>query len=181
MMMPFGSVFSTNNLKIAKENLPLLFGITGVFSIIFGPIIGKLSDKIGKYKMFVIGSMISFTMVGIYTHLGPTPFGIVIVLNVILFVGISSRMISSSALLTAVPKPQDRGAFMSINASIQQISGGIAAAIAGMIVVQQDNGELLHYPTLGFVVMGSMLITIGLMYILNQQIKKNLHATTNNI
>jgi len=40
------------------------------------------------------------------------------------------------ALITALPGPEDRGAFMSINSSLQQIAGGIAAAIGGMIVVQ---------------------------------------------
>lgn len=173
MMMPFGSVFSTHNLKIAKENLPLLFGITGVFSIIFGPLIGKWSDKIGKFKTFTIGSFISITMVAIFTNLGPTPLTLVIFLNVILFVGISSRMISSSALLTAIPKPQDRGAFMSINAAVQQISGGIAASVAGMIVVQSKTGELQNYPRLGLVVIGSMVITMVLMYNLNKQIAIN--------
>ncbi len=180
MMMPFGTVFSTHNLKISEDSLPLIFGITGVASIIVGPIIGRLSDRIGKYKMFVIGSVISILMVCIYTHLGPTPLWLVITLNVILFVGISSRMIPSSALLTGVPEPKDRGAFMSINSSVSQISGGIATGIAGMIVVQQGDGELQHYPILGFVVMGSMTLTLGLMYMLNQQIhKKNAMAKSN--
>jgi predicted MFS family arabinose efflux permease len=177
MMMPFGSVFSTNNLKIPKESIPLLFGITGIFSMAFAPFIGKASDKIGKYKMFVIGSFLTIIMIALYTHLGPTPLWLVIMLNVILFVGISSRMIPSSALLTAVPLPQDRGAFMSINSSLQYIAGGIASIIAGMIVVQSSTGELEHYPMLGFVVIGSIIITIGLMYILNKHIRETSGAS----
>lgn len=179
MLMPFGTVFSTQNLKIDEDSLPLLFAITGIFAMIFGPIIGKFSDRIGKFTMFLIGSIISFILVGIYTELGPTPFVLVVILNVILMVGISSRMISSSALLTAVPNPPDRGAFMSINASMQHFSGGIAAAIAGMIVVQTDGGPLKNYPILGFVVMGSMIITVFLMYSLNNQIKRNKALKTN--
>jgi predicted MFS family arabinose efflux permease len=113
-------------------------------------------------------------MVGIFTHLGVTPLWLAIIVNVILFVGISSRMISSSALFTAVPKPQDRGAFMSINASFQQISGGVASAAAGLIVVQTPSGYLAHYDTLGYVVILSMLITLGMMYLLNKQVQKTL-------
>lgn len=172
MLMPFGSAFSTNNMKISLDNLPVLYGITGIFSIIFGPLLGKLSDKLGKYKVFVLGSVLSMCMVIIYTHLGVTPLWLAIALNVILFAGISSRMISSSALLTAVPKPQDRGAFMSINAAIQQISGGIASAVAGVIVVQTKTGALAHYDTLGYVVTFSMLIAIMLMYFLNLHVQK---------
>ncbi|MBC7384250.1 MAG: MFS transporter [Bacteroidia bacterium] len=178
MLMPFGSAFSINNLKIPMEYLPLLYGVTGVFTIIFGPLLGKLSDKTGKYRLFVIGSVLSILMVAVYTNLGPTPLWMVMVLNVILFVGITSRMISASALMTAIPTQQYRGAFMSINSSIQQISGGIAAAGAGMIVVQSNSGELLHYPALGLVVIVSMLITIVLMYILNEQVQKNKNVSS---
>src|SRR5258707_1225878 len=111
-------------------------------------------------------------MVVIYTNLGATPLWLVIVINILLFVGITSRMISGSALMTAVPEQHDRGAFMSINSSIQQISGGVAAGVAGLIVVQSDNGIMHHYDLLGYVVVGSMIITTGLMYILNDQLKK---------
>lgn len=174
MLMPFGSTFSTNNLQIPKDSLPLLYGITGLFSMVFGPIIGKLSDKFGKYNLFIVGSVISMAMVAIYTNLGVTPLWLAILVNVILFVGVSTRMISSSALMTALPSPQDRGAFMSINASVQQLSGGIASAIAGMIVVQQgQEGPLKHYNHLGYVVIASMLVTALLMYVVNEQVRQN--------
>lgn len=172
MLMPFGSAFSTNNLKLQMTDLPILYSITGVFSIIFGPLIGKFSDKIGKFRVFLMGSVLSMVLVGIYTHLGVTPLWEAIVLNVVLFIGITSRVIPASALLTALPQPQDRGAFMSINSSIQQISGGFASALAGVIVVQSGSGVLLHYDILGFVVIGSMIITVILMYVLNNHVKK---------
>lgn len=171
MLMPFGSAFSIHNLEITMEQLPLLYAITGIFSIIFGPLIGKFSDKIGKYAIFVIGSVIGMLMVFIYTNLGPTPLWLVIIINIILFVGISSRMISASALFTAIPEQKDRGAFMSINSSIQQISGGIASAVAGLIVVQTSSGKLVHYNTLGYLVMTTMVIGIILMYFLDRYVK----------
>lgn len=72
--------------------------------------------------------------------------------------------------MSAIPEPQDRGAFMSINSSTQQISGGIASIIAGLIVVQAPGGELQRYPLLGFMVAGSMAITIGMMYFINRYV-----------
>jgi predicted MFS family arabinose efflux permease len=172
MLMPFGTAFGIHNLGLTRAQLPVLYGVTGVFSMAFGPLIGKLSDKIGKYKVFVMGSILSMIMVGIYTSLGITPLWIVISINVVLFVGISSRMISASALMTAIPEPQDRGAFMSINSSVQQVSGGVAAAIAGLIVVQHSSGKMEHYSTLGFVVIGSMMLAIFLVYLVNKHIEK---------
>ncbi|MFY7912271.1 MAG: MFS transporter [Emticicia sp.] len=172
MLMPFGSAFSINNLKIDIKDLPMLYLVTGIFTITFGPLSGKLSDKLGKYKVFFVGSIITVIMVLIYTNLGPTPLWLVVIVNVLMFAGITARMISASSLMTAVPQMQDRGAFMSINSSIQQISGGAAAALAGVIVSEGSDGTMQNYPLLGMVVVASMLITIGMMYILNRQIQK---------
>ena len=170
MLMPFGSAFSVNNLGISLTDLPLVYMITGLFTIFAGPLAGKLSDRFGKYRLFWTGSILTIIMVTIYCGLGITPIWLVIVLNVILFIGITARMISSQALMTAIPAPSDRGAFMGINSSIMQISGGVASAIAGMIIVQTESGKLLHYPTLGYVVNGTIVITVILMFFINKMI-----------
>ena len=172
MMMPFASAFSVYNLGISLDELPLLYMITGVFSMIAGPLIGKYSDQVGKYNIFIIGSLVTMVVVVIYCNLGLTPLWIVLILNILMFAGVSSRIITSSALVSAVPVPQDRGSFMSINASVQQISGGIAAYVAGKIVVETTGGKLEHYDTLGYVVVGAMIITIIMMYSIHVYVDK---------
>ncbi len=176
MMMPFGSAFSTNNLGLSIKQLPLLFGITGIFTIVMGPLIGKFSDTIGRFKMFLGGSILSMLIISIYTHLGVTPFYLIIVLNVIMFMGITARIISSSALISTVPKPENRGAFMSINASIQQMSGGLASALAGVIVVKTPSGYLENYDILGYVVICSMIVACIFIYNLDLYIRKKAKA-----
>ena len=173
MLMPFGSAFATKNMGISIDDLPLLYAITGVFSIVFGPIIGKLSDQYGKMRLFTIGTAISIFFVVTYTQLGITPLWLAILLNVLLFIGISSRMISATALMTAVPSPQDRGAFMSLNSAVSQLSGGISSTLAGMIVSNATDGHILHYPVLGLVVCCTMLIALALMFRLNKTIRSS--------
>lgn len=174
MLMPFGSAFSVHNLKIPFDKLPMVYIVTGISSMIAGPLIGKYSDVIGKYRLFVIGSILSMIMTGIYGNLGPTPIWIVIVINVFLFMGITSRIISSSALMTAIPKPQDRGAFMSINASVQQMAGGLAAASAGFIVSETPSGYIEHYDRLSYVVIAGSILAIVMMYFVNQMVQRKL-------
>lgn len=164
MLMPFGSAFSVHNLGIPMEQLPIVYMATGVTSIIAGPVVGKLSDQIGKYQIFVIGSAIAIVMVAYYTRLGITPLWVVIGVSAILFVGISARMISASALTSGVPELKDRGAFMAINSSLQQLSGGLASLVAGLIVVQTTSGKLEHYEELGYVVVTAIVITAVLMF-----------------
>jgi predicted MFS family arabinose efflux permease len=170
MLMPFGSTFTVNNLGIPIEKLPVIYLITGICSIIAGPLVGRLSDSIGKYPVFLLGTVLSVTMVFIYCHLGPTPLWAVIAISVFLFIGISARMISISALISAVPDLKDRGAFMSVNSSLQQFAGGFAAGLAGVIVTQTKSGKLTHYDLLGYVVITAMIATLLLMYSIHKMV-----------
>ncbi|AMP97856.1 MFS transporter [Pedobacter cryoconitis] len=173
MMMPFGSVFAVNNLHVTAGELPVLFMVSGVSSLIIMPLIGKLSDTVSKFRIFSIASIWTILICVAYTNLSATPFWIVIGLNVLMMIGIMSRMVPSSALTSAIPDMEDRGAFMSINSSMQQIAGGVAAAVSGMIVVQQTKfSPIEHYDIVGYVVVVVTLISIFLMYRVNQLAKK---------
>jgi predicted MFS family arabinose efflux permease len=171
MLLPFSSAYTVNNLGINVGRLPVIYMVTGVFSMVFGPLIGRLSDAVGKFNVFALGCGASIIMVLIYTHLGLTPLVLVILINVLLFISVSSRMISSSALISAVPSPPDRGSYMSISSSLQQISGGIAAAVAGMIVKQAPNGILQHIDILGYVLVATTLLTLIMMYYINRMVE----------
>jgi predicted MFS family arabinose efflux permease len=153
MMMPWGSAFAVNNLLVAQEQLPILFMVAGVASLVIMPVVGRLSDKINKFRIFVLASVWLMVMVVIYTNLGPIPFWLVLMMNVLFMIGILSRMVPSMALVSALPEMQDRGAFMSINSSLGQIAGGAAAMFGGLVVVQKDNfSPLEHYDTLGYII-----------------------------
>lgn len=169
MMMPFGSAFAVNNLGITYEELPVLFMVSGVSSLIIMPVVGKLSDKIDKLKIFAVASVWLMTICVIYTNLGVTPFWVVVIINILMMMGIMSRMIPSSALTSAVPEMRDRGAFMSINSSLQQIAGGVAAAIAGLIVTQKNQqGPLEHYDIIGYLIVVISLVSIFLLSRVNK-------------
>jgi len=173
MMMPFGSSFAINNLGLTNAQLPMLFMVSGISSLIIMPFIGRLSDKIDKFKIFTVASIWMLIMCVVYTNLSVTPLILVMVLNVLMMIGIMSRMIPSSALTSAVPEMSDRGAYMSINSSLQQIAGGVAAAVAGMIVTQKRKGAPLeHYNVVGYTIVGISIISILLMMRVDKLVKR---------
>jgi predicted MFS family arabinose efflux permease len=175
MIMPFSSAFLVNNVLIPETKLFLIFFVTGVVSIFTGPLLGRCSDALGKYRLFVAGSLLSMVMVFFYTHLGPTPIWVVMVVNTMLWIGISSRMISSSALISGVPEMKDRGAYMGINSSIQQISGGVASFASGLIVFQPGKtAPLQHFDTVGYVTIVTMVITMTMMFFIDRQVSRKL-------
>ena len=172
MLMPFGSAFLVNNLGIALTSLPTIYLITGVFTIFIGPLVGKLADKQGKYPVFLAGSILSIVMVLIYTHLPPVSLPVVIVVNVVLFVGIFSRIIPFQAMSTSVPEMTKRGSFNALGAAIQQVSGGIASVIAGHIVTMAPDGKLEHFPVVGYVVVCATLTAMFTTWKVKQGIER---------
>lgn len=169
MLMPFGTDFTVNNLKLTMGDLPLIYLVTGIATIFIGPLVGKMSDAFGKLRTFIFGAILSAVMVVYYTNMGPSPLITVMIVNTVMFVGIFSRMIPSQALMSALPTPADRGAFMAISSSLQQISGGIAAVIAGYIVVKKPDGFLDHFDILGYVLVGTVTVTVFMMKYINDK------------
>ncbi len=170
MIMPFSSAFTVNNLGISLAQLPMVYLVTGLCTIFAGPLIGKASDRFGKYPVFVFGTCTSIVMVVTYTNLGPIPFAAVICINVVMFVGIFSRMIPAQALMSAIPEVTKRGAFNAVSSSVQQVSGGVASVIAGLIVAQEPDGHIVHFNILGYVVSCVALVTLTLMYLIHRSI-----------
>jgi predicted MFS family arabinose efflux permease len=164
-MMPWGSAFAVNNVGISQKELPFLFMVVGVSTFMIMPLIGILADKINKFQLFMTASIVMIASVLVYVHLGETTLFVLIVVNIFMMGGIMARMVPSQALTTSVPKAKDRGAFMSINASLQQIAGGIAAMIGGKIVWQYSpSSPLMNFDLLGYVVVGVIIINIYLTY-----------------
>jgi len=175
MLMPFGSTFLVQNLNISLEKLPMIYMVTGLSSIFAGPLLGRLSDSFGKYRTFVVGTLLTGAIILWYTRLTEASLSLVIVLNILLFVGISARMVSSMALSSALPGLSDRGAYMAISSSLQQLSGGVAAWTAGLIVHQATpTSALIGYPTLGSVVVVTLGLTLGLMFNVDRLVRRGL-------
>jgi predicted MFS family arabinose efflux permease len=170
MLMPFSSAFTVNNLDISMHSLPTIYLVTGLCTIVFGPLIGRAADRFGKFRVFTVGTLLSMTMVQIYTHLGPVPLPVLIAVNAVLFVGIFSRMIPFQAIVAGVPTPAQRGAFNAISSSVQQLSGGVASVIAGHIVTLGADGRLQHFDRIGHVVVGASIVSFMLLWRLQKSV-----------
>jgi predicted MFS family arabinose efflux permease len=164
MLMPFSSAFTVNNLGISLHDLPVIYLVTGIATIFIGPLVGKAADAFGKLRVFFFGTAVMIVMVLIYTHLTVSTLPVVTLINVVLFVGIFSRMIPFQALMSQVPVQTQRGSFNSINASISQLAGGLASLVAGHIVQQGVDGRIHHYEVAGYVVVATSLTASVLLW-----------------
>jgi len=172
MLMPFGSAYTVHNLGIDILHLPTIYLVSGLFSIVTGPLVGRASDAFGKYPTFVFGSAVSVVMVLIYTHLGHVSLATAILVNVLMFVGIFSRMIPSQALMSAIPDPSQRGSFSAVSASVQQLSGGLGSVLAAAIIAQAPDGSLIHFDRLGYIVVTASIVSLIAMYFVQKSVAR---------
>jgi predicted MFS family arabinose efflux permease len=164
MLMPFSSAFTVNNLGISLHDLPIIYLVTGVATIFEGPLVGKAADAYGKLRVFFIGTALTIVMVLVYTNLSVSTLAVVTLINVVLFIGIFSRMIPFQALMSQVPAQTQRGSFNAINASLSQLAGGLASLVAGHIVQQGADGKIHHYDIAGYVVVATSLLACVLLW-----------------
>ncbi len=180
MMMPWGSAFAVNNLHVKQEDLWILFMVAGISTLIIMPMIGKLSDKMDKKKLFAIASLWLIAVVVIYTNLSVVPMWVVMIFNVLMMIGVMSRMVPSMALVTSLPEMQDRGAFMSINSSLQYLAGGIASGLGGLIVVKKTElSPLENYNIVGYVVAIVSVIGVYAIYRVSKTVQTRFAAKAN--
>jgi predicted MFS family arabinose efflux permease len=172
MLMPFTSAFLLNNVGIDKDHIPYVFMMGGAAAMIAGPLVGRSSDRFGKYNLFVIGTIISCVMVYIYTHMGIAPMWVMMLINATLFAGITARLVTAQSLMSGVPEPADRGAYMSLNSAVQQMAGGLGAVLSGWMVMQPNGkGPLYHFDEVGYVVIFTMIACVLLMYFMNKYVR----------
>ena len=78
----------------------------------------------------------------------------------------------------SLPVPERRRlARFAVDAAMQLAIAGMSAVLAGLIVFQSEDGMINNFPTLGAVVVSLMILTIGLMFIIDRMAKKKNNAT----
>jgi predicted MFS family arabinose efflux permease len=129
-------------------------------ALLMARVVTGLFDGVIGAVVLAIATDLSIVMVLTLTHLGPEPLPIVILVNVLMFVGIISRMVPLQALVSSIPEPTKRGSFNAVNSAVQQFAGGVASIVAGNIVIVGADGRLLNVPAIGYVVVGTTLVSL---------------------
>ncbi|MEB2783813.1 MFS transporter [Algoriphagus persicinus] len=73
MIIPFLSPYTVANIGFTELQLTYIYMAGGAFIIFTSPWVGKLSDRFGKHKIFIIFMLLNLIPIAIITHLGVTP------------------------------------------------------------------------------------------------------------
>jgi predicted MFS family arabinose efflux permease len=159
-IMLFISPFLISNAGITQTELGYIYFLSGLGSIIAGPFIGKIIDRYGEDRIFITCALISVITTTIITSIKETGRYTTMMLALLFFFFQNSRYISATSLLTSRIDSENRGSFMGINSSVQQLTGGVSALIAGWILSESSSGQLQNFEVIGVVSVICTVISI---------------------
>ena len=152
LIIPFINPYLEFNKHYSRDITPLIYFFGGIASFCAALLLGRLSDKVGKLRVFSWAVFLSFAMVWIITNLPSLlPFSIVLLFFAIWFVVATGRAVTAQAMISNVVSQEQRGSFMTFNSSVQQLGTGIASLLAGFIVTKDSTGKLYRYEWVGYI------------------------------
>jgi MFS transporter, DHA1 family, inner membrane transport protein len=160
IVFTFLSPYMVANVGFAETQLSLIYLVGGFVTFFSSPLIGKYTDKLGKKKVYIFFALLILPMIFLVTNLPKMPVPLALIITSIFFIVIGGRVIPATATATSAVEPQQRGSFMAFNASVQQLGSGVAAFLAGAIVVKNSNGMYEHFNYVGYVAIAINILSI---------------------
>ncbi len=162
MVITYIATYLETNVGVSKESLPLVYLAGGVLTLFSAPWIGRLADRHGRFPVYRVVAPLAAVLMLVMTHLPRVPLALAIATPAALMVGNAGRMVVAMTMVTSCVEPRRRGGFMSLNSSVQHLSTGLGAAVAGMIVGRDASGALTHYDRVGWIAVASIFVSIAL-------------------
>lgn len=161
-IIPYIAPSLVGNAGYSQDNIFLIYLVGGLCTIFFSPWVGKLADRYGKYRIFVLFAVSSVIPVWLITHLQPSPLWVILIIAALFFVFSNGRTIPMQTIVSGVVTPSQRGGFMSINSSVQQLATGLAAYIGGAVIYKTADEHIHRYEWVGGFSIALILLSIWL-------------------
>jgi len=150
-VIPYITLYAIANVGIAGDQIPLIYFLGGAATFITARLIGALADRFGKILMFRIVALGACLPVLLVTNIGAVSLVSWLLITTLFFILVSGRMVPLLAIVGAAVKPQQRGAFLSLNATVQSLAMGLASMVGGVFITQTPDGVISGYGWVGLV------------------------------
>ncbi|HEY0665417.1 MAG TPA: MFS transporter, partial [Gallionella sp.] len=160
-VIPYITVYAVHNVGISQQDIPYIYLFGGAATLVTARLIGAWADRRGKVLVYRLVAFAALLPILAVTHLGGVPLWVWLVCTTAFFVLVSGRMIPAMAIISSAAQPKLRGTFMSIHATVQSFSMGLATTLAGFIISQGAGGQVVGYGLVGFVAVAGNLLAIG--------------------
>ncbi|MBB4078939.1 putative MFS family arabinose efflux permease [Lewinella aquimaris] len=159
-IIPFIAPYMQINIGFADKQVSLVYLIGGLLTVVLLPLFGRLADRYGRLRIFTLSSFLALFSIYALTNLDTTSIPLALVVTSSFFVVASGRNVPATTMITSVVRPENRGGFMSIRQSVNEMALFFSTVIAGFIITEGPDGKLQHYEILGYFTIVMSLIAI---------------------
>jgi predicted MFS family arabinose efflux permease len=161
--IPYLNPHLIRNVGLQESELSWVYLVGGVFTILGARLTGWLSDRHGKYQVFRVAALLALLPILGIAYLPVTPLPGVLIVTTIFMVLMNARMVPATSMVTSAARADLRGAFLSVNTSLQHVTMSLASVLGGTLVSGvTDAGGALRMDRLGWVAGAFGLVAIPL-------------------
>ena len=144
-VIPYITIYLQTNAGVRAEQIPLVYLCGGVTTLFTARLFGRLTDRYGKVQTFrALALGAAPCLLGI-TLVAGHPLWVVLIVSTLMFAIVSGRMIPGMSIVASAAQPQLRGTFMTLNASVQSASMGVASVVGGLVISRDAQGLMQGY------------------------------------
>ncbi|MDP4733568.1 MAG: MFS transporter [Limnohabitans sp.] len=161
-VIPYITIYLQSNAGMKTEEVPWIYLCGGIATLLSARYFGRLTDRVGKVRMFQrLALAVTVPLMATTLSQGLPLWGL-LAISTLFFTVMSGRMIPGMAMISSAALPRLRGTFMTLNASVQSASMGLAALVAGLIIGRNAQGQLTGYWMAGLLGVVASLLSVWL-------------------
>jgi predicted MFS family arabinose efflux permease len=163
-IIPFLAIYLVHNVGRPETDLRYVWLCGGLFTLLTMTPTGWLSDRLDKLAVFRVIGIFCLLPLLLITHLPPSSLPLTLVVTTLFMVGTSIRWVPLMAMITASAAPHQRGSFLSVNSSLQQMVMALAPILSGVLLGSEPQGSevlpLEGFPRVGLVAAAAMFASV---------------------
>jgi predicted MFS family arabinose efflux permease len=144
-----------------ERQLSQIYFVSGLCTLGGMAVVGWLADRMPRLLLFRVLGSAALVMAVLVTNLTPGPLWLATATLSGFMVMAAGRMVPVQALLLGTARPENRGAFMSVNTAVQHLATGLAPLVAGSLVTIRA-GTMTGFPLVGWFAAGTAAISLVL-------------------
>lgn len=149
-IVPFIAPYLQANCGRRAEDLPIVYAIAGLCTLVSLNIVGWGTDRYGAKRLFMFCASGAVIMTLIITNLPPISLFTAVMTTTFFMVLASGRSVPAQAMMLQASDPRLRGAFMTLNTSVTHLGTAIGPLITGLVMGEtRPGGELTHFAIAG--------------------------------
>jgi len=163
LIIPNISAHVQQNMSYPRELLGLLYFCGGGAAFFSMRYVGRKSDRIGYARMSLYATTgLLFVLYGLfYAQWHGVP---VLLMFIGFMVCMSSRNVVANALISRIPKPQERAGFMSLNSAVQNLMAGLGAMCSTALLSETADHRLAGMEQVTLIAMAAFIVAVWLMF-----------------